>query len=276
MTGAPARRRGAPAVGVVVLRVLLAAAGLAAIGYGIDGLVARPRATNPPQAASWLIGGILVHDLLVVPVTAVVGFLLTRGVPAPYRAVLQGALLVSAAVVLAFLPLWRGYGGSPGNPSVNPLPYGRNLTIVLGAVWTGAAVLIVFRVVSARRGRAWERTGPDPGRSAARIRNCPARRSGGSRRQFDEHPTGGLSSPAARASSRAGSPADTDVAVRRHKRRPAPFDGQRAEDVPAQRQRAGTAGQMHRERCHVDAERGHAARREGGGQPAGTGPTQPG
>jgi hypothetical protein len=140
---------------------VLAAAGLAAVGYGIDGLVAMQRDTNPTQAARWLIGGILIHDLFAVPVTAAVGLLLTRLVRAPYRAVVQGALLVSAAVALATLPLWRGYGGSPGNPSVNPLPYGRNLAIVLGAVWAGAAAVIVARALRARRARRAPVSAPD-------------------------------------------------------------------------------------------------------------------
>ncbi|WP_116271843.1 hypothetical protein [Pseudofrankia sp. BMG5.36] len=135
----------------LVLRGLLAAAGLAVLGYGIHGLLTMERATHPLQAARWLIGGILIHDLVAVPVTAVVGLLLTRLVRAPYRAVVQGALLVSAAVALASLPLWRGYGGSPDNPTVNPLPYGRNLAIVLGAVWAGAAALIAVRAARARR-----------------------------------------------------------------------------------------------------------------------------
>jgi hypothetical protein len=83
-----------------------------------------------------------------------VGLLVSRVVRAPYRAVVQGAMLVSAAVALASLPLWRGYGGSPDNPTVNPLPYGRNLAIVLGAVWAVAAVLIAVRARRARSGHA--------------------------------------------------------------------------------------------------------------------------
>jgi hypothetical protein len=140
---------GGPWLGAV--RVLLTAAGLTAIGYGLHGLVIDRRATNPSNAVRWLVGGILVHDLLIVPVTAAVGLGLTVLVRAPYRAVLQGALLVSGAVTLATLPLWRGYGGPADNPTVNPLPYGRNLVIVLGLVWLAAALIIVARAVRSRR-----------------------------------------------------------------------------------------------------------------------------
>jgi hypothetical protein len=138
---------------VSVARCLLALCGLAVIAYGVDGLLTMRGATNPPQAARWLVGGILVHDLVAFPVAALIGFLLTRLLKAPYRAVLQGALLVSAAVTLSTFPLWRGYGRSAGNPSVDPLPYGRNLAIVLGAVWAGAAGVLVVRAVRARRRR---------------------------------------------------------------------------------------------------------------------------
>jgi hypothetical protein len=139
---------------VVGLRWLAVGMGLAALGYGVDGLVTMSRATHPPQAARWLIGAVVLHDAVAGPVTAAVGLLVSRVVRAPYRAVVQGAMLVSAAVALASLPLWRGYGGSPDNPTVNPLPYGRNLAIVLGAVWAVAAVLIAVRARRARSGHA--------------------------------------------------------------------------------------------------------------------------
>ncbi|WP_261567143.1 hypothetical protein [Frankia gtarii] len=148
---APAPAGAGLSVGGFALRVVLVAAGLAALGYGVDGLLTMPRATRPSNAAAWLIGGIVVHDVLLVPATMLVGFTLSRLVRAPYRAVVQGALIVSGAVALMSLPLWRGYGGSVDNPSVNPLPYGRNLAIVLGAVWAGAALLMIGRAVRARR-----------------------------------------------------------------------------------------------------------------------------
>jgi hypothetical protein len=145
-------------------RGLLAAAGLAALGYGIHGLLTAARATHPTQAARWLIGGVLAHDLIVAPVAALVGLALTRLVRAPYRAVVQGALLVSSAVLLSSLPLWRGYGGAPGNPSVDPLPYGRNLALVLGAIWLAAGALIAARATRARGDQA----GHDQNRHAQR------------------------------------------------------------------------------------------------------------
>jgi hypothetical protein len=140
-----------------VVVVGLAAVGLAALGYGLAGLFTDTGATNPRNSLAWLVGGLLVHDVLLVPVTALAGLVLARAVPAPYRAVVQGALIVSGSVALMSLPLWRGYGGAPGNASVNALPYGRNLAIVLGAVWAVALLLMVARWRRARAGRSTDR-----------------------------------------------------------------------------------------------------------------------
>ncbi len=177
--------RSGSSVGGLALRVVLAAAGLAALGYGVDGLLSMSRATRPTNAGAWLIGGIVVHDALLVPATMIVGFALSRLVPAPYRAVVQGALLVSGSVALASLPLWRGYGGSADNPSVNPLAYGRNLAIVLGAVWAGAALIMAGRAVAARRGRPG--AGRGPGRQSGGRRSARTRRRAG-RRPAREQP----------------------------------------------------------------------------------------
>ena len=39
-------------------------------------------ATDRPVTATWLVGGALLHDLVLVPVVAVAGGLVTRAVPA--------------------------------------------------------------------------------------------------------------------------------------------------------------------------------------------------
>lgn len=133
------------------MRVLLVCAGLAALGYGLAGLFTHPRPVNLPNSTRWLAGGVLVHDLVLVPATMLVGLALARFVSAPYRAVVQGALIVSASVALMCLPLWLGYGGTPGNPTTNPLPYRRNLALVLGAVWAGALAIMIIRAVRRQR-----------------------------------------------------------------------------------------------------------------------------
>ena len=106
-------------------------------------------ATDWPVTATWLVGGVLLHDLVLVPAVAVVGWLVTRAVPAGARPVVRGGLLVGAVLTLVALPVLTGRGGA-GNPSSTPLDYPRNLALILLAVAVLTAVLAAARVVRSR------------------------------------------------------------------------------------------------------------------------------
>lgn len=138
-------------------RAVAVAVGLAGIGYGVHGALGAHRLTNPSYALRWLLAGIVLHDAVLAPLVCAAGLLLARLLPGPYRAVVQGALIVSATLALATLPLWRGYTSNPGNRTVDPLPYGRNLAIVLGCVWFSAAALVAWRAWRMRRPSSGQR-----------------------------------------------------------------------------------------------------------------------
>ncbi|MFD4587587.1 hypothetical protein ACFWOY_18645 [Streptomyces sp. NPDC058423] len=87
----------------------------------------------------WLGGALVLHDAVLAPLVLGVG-MLVAGLPA--RGVVRGALVVGGSLVLITLPLLLR-PGAPPNPSALPLPYGRNLVIVLGAV-AGAACLVLL------------------------------------------------------------------------------------------------------------------------------------
>ncbi len=135
-------------------RWVLYAFGAAAVGYGLWGLVGTADRTRPVFAALWFGGGVLAHDALLAPGALLVAGAVVRWVPVRARSVVQGALFVSAAVSLVALPLVAGLGGAAGNPSANPLPYPRNLALVLAAVWGAAVLLVVARAVRDRRAAA--------------------------------------------------------------------------------------------------------------------------
>ena len=132
-------------------RWLLYLLGVAALVYGGIELLGTADRTNPPAAALWFAAGVVVHDFVFVPLVLLGAAVLVRWVPRVARTVVQGALFVSGAVFLSALPLVWGLGGAAGNPSANPLPYGRNLAIVLAVVWAVAALLVARRVLLARR-----------------------------------------------------------------------------------------------------------------------------
>ena len=103
------------------------------------------------SAAIWFVGGVVLHDFVLTPVVLVVGLVLSRLVPAPYRGFVQAALYISGAVTLASILLVLGPGRDPNIASQQPLPYGRNLLLTLGAVWLVAAVLATRRAFAGRR-----------------------------------------------------------------------------------------------------------------------------
>jgi hypothetical protein len=126
---------------VKAFRYALGALGLLLIAIGGRLVAGLP---DPLDVAVWLGGALVLHDGIIAPLVLAAG-LLVAAVPA--RGLVRGALITGGALVLVTLPaLLRP--GAPVNPSALPLPYGRNLLVVLAAV---AAVTAVVALV--RRGR---------------------------------------------------------------------------------------------------------------------------
>jgi hypothetical protein len=130
---------------------LLAGWGLIAIG--IVGLFSQRDRTQPFQLVRYVIGFLLVHDLVVAPLVIAAGWLVTRFVPAIARAPLRAALALSALVVAFSWPLLRRYGERATNDSALPLDYGRTVPVVLAVVWAVAVGALGVRVVNDRRHR---------------------------------------------------------------------------------------------------------------------------
>jgi MFS family permease len=122
-------------------RVPVLAAGLGALGYGVLLLISGGRATAPVTALTWMGAGLLAHDAVFAPLSAVAVALLLRlvpGMPQVLRGVLAAGALVAASVALVAAPALL----SPGidNSSATPRDYGRGLVILLAVE---AAVLLV-------------------------------------------------------------------------------------------------------------------------------------
>jgi hypothetical protein len=134
-----------------------AALGWAVIAWGVRGIFQHSLDTRPSNLAKFVVGGALLHDLLVAPVVIVAGVLLARAVPRRARAAVQAALVVSGIVALFSYPLVRAYGLAANNPTSLPHNYAANLLVVLGVVWAVAAGAVVVRM---------RRTGPANAASA--------------------------------------------------------------------------------------------------------------
>jgi hypothetical protein len=135
------------------VRAALVALGLAGIGYGALGLATESR---PVSVGLFAVVAILGHDLLLAPLALLVAVLARRLVPADLYPVVRGGLIVTGAVLLAFLPTVLGFGHRTTNPSALPLDYPLGLAVTLAAVWLVTAALAVLR----RRHRRTDASAP--------------------------------------------------------------------------------------------------------------------
>lgn len=112
-------------------RVLLALPGLVALGWGIF-LLTQIAFTQQLVAGGWLLGGPILHDLLIAPF---VGLLTAHIASARWRVPALTGLAVSGVLVLLAVPLlWRPFGTlpSPGLHDGHPL---GGLLVALAVVW---------------------------------------------------------------------------------------------------------------------------------------------
>jgi hypothetical protein len=123
-----------------------AAIGWVVIGIGLRGVFEHSIDTRPANLAKFVVGGALLHDLLIAPLVIVAAVLLARIVPGRARAVVQAALVISGVLAVFSYPLVRAYGLAANNPTSLPFNYARNLTIVLGVVWAVAAGVLLVRL----------------------------------------------------------------------------------------------------------------------------------
>lgn len=124
-------------------RWVLGGCGLLLIAVGGRLLSVLP---DPVGVVVWLGGALVLHDGVIAPLVLAAGMAVAA---VPARGLVRGALLTAGALVLVTLPVLLR-PGAPPNPSALPLPYGRNLALVLAAVVvTAVAVAVVPRLVRA-------------------------------------------------------------------------------------------------------------------------------
>jgi hypothetical protein len=131
-------------------RWLFVVPGLAAVAYGAYGLWTSLSSEALTSWAIWMLGGALLHDLVVAPVWIGLGWLAARTLPRPARAPVVVGAATSAAVALVALPFVLGFGGDEGDTSFLPRDYGTTLLVVVGVVLAVSAAWAAVRVQRAR------------------------------------------------------------------------------------------------------------------------------
>ena len=95
------------------------------------------------SVGSFLVGGVILHDAVLAPVTVGLGVLAARLLPNHFRAAAGIAFLIWGTLTLAFFNVLSGQGGKPDNMTVLNRPYALSwlaLTGVLAGVMVAAAV----------------------------------------------------------------------------------------------------------------------------------------
>ncbi len=163
MSRSPSRRvEGEASPRVFWTGVLL---GVAVMAWGVYGLLSQagtgPLGIRLVRWLGWVLGGLVVHDAVFVPLVLLVGRGLRRVRPVALRTPVQVGLGLSVVMTLIAWPLLRGYGrtAQQGNASILPGDYVPAWLGVLAVIWAGAAVLALAGARRQRRA-AVSRTAP--------------------------------------------------------------------------------------------------------------------
>jgi hypothetical protein len=121
--------------------------------FGLAGLAVDSAKTMPLAWLKWLLGLVLVHDLVLAPLVLLAGRRLRDWAPTAWRWPLQLGLVTSGVLILASVPVLVGVGRrtQPGNASVLPGHYPLALAGVLTVVWLGVLALGLWGSTSWRR-----------------------------------------------------------------------------------------------------------------------------
>ncbi|WP_227982491.1 hypothetical protein [Nocardia spumae] len=128
---------------MTVVRAVLLLSGLAAAGYGID-LVLTMRPVELLSIAIWFLGVIVLHDAVFAPLSAGVGAIGRRWVPAGVVAPVAIGAVATVTLVVVAVPVVRR-GGAVANPTVLDRDYGVGLAIAVALVWAGVGGAVLRR-----------------------------------------------------------------------------------------------------------------------------------
>ncbi len=122
--------------------------------YGAYELVQQAGWPRAFDVAKWLGGGLLLHDLVLVPIVLAVVWTIGRVATPLLRNPLRVGVLGSALIVAIGWPALRGYGNKPDNATIHPLDYGTSVLTALALLWGAVALWVVLALVRRHRVRS--------------------------------------------------------------------------------------------------------------------------
>lgn len=137
------------------IRYAVAALGVLAAAYGLCGLWKIRAGIHKVNFAEWLLGGVLLHDLIIATVVFLVGLVLSRTLPPHLRGYVQGGLIVIGLTGgFAFFLIWRQ--GTSHSPALALLQqnYQLNYAIIVAVVVVCTAGLYAISLRTIRKSRS--------------------------------------------------------------------------------------------------------------------------
>ncbi len=131
-------------------RIALVAAGSLLLLFGAFRLVTQLDRSDLIALGEWLVAAVVIHDLVIAPLTVGTGVVLGL-VPARGRRYVQGALIVAALITVIAIPLIRRRDTQPAIKAILLRDYAGNLALLLGLTVAVAVVLYVLRVLRDQR-----------------------------------------------------------------------------------------------------------------------------
>ena len=132
-------------------RLGLGGAGVLLGLFGIFRLLTQVPGSDLVTLAVWLVAAVVLHDGVIAPVTAALGWGLEHAVPPRARRAVAYGLTGAVAVTVVALPEIYREGSQPASKALLQQPYGNHLAIALGIV---AAVAVVTYAISVASDRA--------------------------------------------------------------------------------------------------------------------------
>jgi hypothetical protein len=134
-------------------RILLGAAGVGVMAYGIVGFATAPEITARTEIGQWLLAGLLAHDALLAPTVFLLGAVAFRITGSRLRGRLAALLMIAGSLLLISLPALTQQGNN-SNHTVLPLDYARNLGVLLAGLVGLFILLSAADTLRTRRRRA--------------------------------------------------------------------------------------------------------------------------
>jgi len=135
-------------------RIVLVVLGVLVIAFGATVLVTTVRPNRIWGLATWLLGAVVLHDVVLSPFVVGVGLLLRRAgrsLRAWVLVVVQSAVVLGSVLALVVVPEIAAKAHGQKNPTVLPFDYTTRLLVVEGVLLAVVVVALVVGVVRARR-----------------------------------------------------------------------------------------------------------------------------